>query len=418
MAFLSRFSSKAAWRIKQELARLDRIPSDLDVLFKDLFQTALEAALDPAEFFKNFDPEQVLKPFWYPALQQYVNRKMTGMLCDKIRAIEGMATYKRTTLGLLARSSEKRVAEALKLAGETKPQLSRYVLAWQCFQEARSAKQFDLEAPQTQQFAAIASRYQRYRSKLSAIDRGDLPMSAATMEMWLKKIGGAIRNYLDRPLESLEARFLLSEEETSSRLERLVDTSTASPGETLLEAEIKAEAAAFKEFLDRTLATLDRQSQCLPLLLHGLRLAQTQVGVELDKDQSYVSRHYQKLLNRLGQQIGPWAAAQYRIELGSEILSSMRDSLREQLDRYYGELVDRFWQQAIDEFDWQPSTITPHRRISTTQEPEKLARIEERVAAQIADWLDRPLKPQGVARRQLALLMAEKLKLVGDRTAV
>ncbi|MBW4549540.1 MAG: hypothetical protein KME35_00200 [Aphanocapsa sp. GSE-SYN-MK-11-07L] len=441
VAFLSRFSHHSAHKVMFELEQLKRIPSDAQGFRQDLFQITLEAALDPGLFFKSFDTERSQDAFWYPSLRQYIRRRMEGILCDKIRGMEGMTTYKRSDLGLASRSSRRKVTDALEFIGITEPQLAQYILVWNCFQEVRTSHpdqtdtQAEAASPAADQFQGIADRYNRLRAKLPQAVEGHPIVDGPLVEKWLKQIGAAVRCYLDRGTKSLDAPINLNAgnpnaETSTSSLDQLFDPTTAPEWGTLAVSEMQAELQSIQKFLDDLLEKLQPEGERIPLLMHGLKLAQAQIGIELEKNQSTIGRNYQKLLAQLLKQLGAWVKAQQKIDLDSETLSAMKNHLEEQIEAYYAGLIDHFFADkfnALADQDPQllrlndacaanPEPISSQLKLPHDQGMELLVKtkqsLQESVAARIEDRLHQALKPQGPARQALIGLSEAWLKIV------
>jgi hypothetical protein len=342
VAFLSNFSYGSAARIKYELEQLNYLSADIYGFLQDLFQTAFEVALDPLDFFKNFKVEKSQAVFWYFSLKGYTRRKMEGLLRDKVRTIEGFTTYGRTNLGLAARSSEKRVISALRALGEPESKILSFVLAWKCFQEARTAKVIQVDLPQPEQFQAIAQRYNYLKSKYPEPLHPDL--DGPTLEQWLKTIGVAVRRYCDRPVESLDVlAYKFGGETTQGEL--LADEGTVLEINTLSSSEIQTELGALKQLIKTALQASDSELRQIFLFKYGLHLSQMQIGAELKKHQSSVSRTQQKfeesLIKQFSQTFNPQSSSIDRASL-----LALRDYLNEYWQNYYAELMHHFFQES------------------------------------------------------------------------
>ncbi|NJM67849.1 MAG: hypothetical protein HC851_20365 [Acaryochloris sp. RU_4_1] len=444
-AFTARFTQQVVLRVKAELQALNRCCDDANTFSQDLFQLSIEEALQPVEFYKNFDLERSENAYWFPSLKSYICRRMEGLLCDKIRTQEGMKTYKRTDLGLAARSTRKRMVEALQFVGFREPLLSQYQLLWQCFQELRSGQpdredSSSLPGHPSQQlalaadpFQPITDRYNQLRLQLPLASELNPALTGTVVEQQLKQIGNAIRRYVDRPKESLDvSAFFRPEDNSASRLDQLVDTTTLQEGELLTSYEIQQEAKAVKQFLEDLFNGLDTEADRMLILLHGIELVQTQVGIELEKNQSTVGRNYKKLLSHLLAQLGQWAIQQEGIPLDSEILSAMKADLIEQLDAYYFAVIDAYFRLRLKAL---PSTSQELLRLHylcklnlqhiaqtlafpSAQFEETLSRttrsLQQGVGVLIEQRIQQPLKPQGPAQTQLATLTETWLTTVPD----
>jgi RNA polymerase sigma factor (sigma-70 family) len=343
VAFLASFSYRSAARIKDELEQLNHLPSDTYAFLQDLFQSAFEIALHPVEFFKNFDVERSQDVFWYFSLKGYTRRKLEGLLRDKVRSIEGLTTYGRTDLGLAARSSEKRVIVALRIMGEPESKIAQFVLAWKCFQEARNAKILQVDSPQPQQFEAITHRYNHLKSKQPAPAIPDL--DGPTIEQWLKTIGAAIRRYCDRPVESLDVS-VYKESGDATWGELMADEFTVSEANTLSSAEIQTDLRDLKQLLDNAIQTLDLELKRIFILKYGLTLTQTQIGAELKKHQSSISRTHRNFEENLLKQLAKTFSTHSAPGIDPDTLLALRDDLNEYWQTYYAEMMHHLFQAS------------------------------------------------------------------------
>jgi DNA-directed RNA polymerase specialized sigma subunit len=440
VAFLSRFGYKAAWQARNDISNIGRLASDSNAQFKDLLQIAFEESSKPAPFFKNFDFKLANDTFWYSALKKYSHGKMVGILRDRIRTSEGMETFKRSNLSLATRSSKKRVIEALKYAGESEksPQknlvhtpenaeesqriLDRYLLAWECFKEVKSAEGISISAPKPEQFQEIANRYNLLSSE------NKLTIDGSTAEKWLKEIGAAIRSYIDRRVDSIDAP--RNDEESPSLVEGLADEPTVTEWGTLSSSEVSEAAQQVKAFLYNLFASLDKRTQAILLLAHGLKLSQKETADELGiNNQSAVSRSRKKILTDLLLQLGTWVQAQQGIRLSSETLNSIKGYLEEHLDEYYASTIELWFREILFALDPQSqeilrrryavlldeSTIAAQLQISTEKVSEVLANTRQSVSLAIAERqkniTEIAFKPEGRAMAKLLEMWEEWLKI-------
>lgn len=360
-AYTARFASFSVYRIKAELAALNRM-SDPHVLFKDLFQISLEAIANPLEFYKNYDLERTEAKYWLPSLKAYIRRRIEGMLCDKIRTMEGLTTYKRSALGLVARSSKKQIKAALLASGFKAPQLNQYLLAWQCFQEIRKGFSEDIasirqvrkadQSKGTPQFSShemfqlVAHRYNSLSSQLPLTPAADSELTEQIVEVWLNQMGAALRQYLDPPCDDLDRPYAtFSEAREISVGEIVPDTRTEVEIGFLSQSELTPELQAFKAFLNLELHDLAPEIERIPLMLHGMTMVQSEIGLELDKNQSTVGRQYKRMVHNLLERLAQWAMEQQGLSLESEMLLTLKELLQESLSDYYVELVDTYFVQ-------------------------------------------------------------------------
>jgi hypothetical protein len=410
VAFLASFSYRCADRIKCELEQLNHLPSDTDAFLQDLFQSAFEIALSPVTFFKNFEVERSQDVFWYFSLKGYTRRKMEGLLRDKVRSIEGLTTYGRTDLGLAARSSEKRVIAALRARGEPESKILQFTLAWKCFQEARAAKIFQVDSPQPQQFQAIAHRYNHLKSKqpLPATPNVDGP----TLEQWLKTIGAAIRRYCDHPIESLDI-LVYKESGNATWSELMADDSTFSDASALSSVEIQSDLCDLKQVLDEALQTIDLELKRIFLFKYGLNLTQIQIGAELKKHQSSISRNHRNFEESLLKQLAKTFNTHSATGVNPETLLALRDYLNEYWQNYYAEMMRHFFQESIRALNtpFQDSLRLPH---NPKTQPTFQAQIYllEKVALQVQNYGQCVLEPQSTAWQKLSEMIEQWLQTI------
>ncbi|QLE59818.1 hypothetical protein [Nostoc sp. TCL26-01] len=426
IAFLSRFSLRVAWEVKKDLSKHGKFSPDTDAFFPDILQIALESALNPAEFFKNFDLEFAQGVFGYPALKKYALRKMTGIIIDRIRELEGMKTFKRSDLGLAVKATEKRVLDSLKYRGISPPYLTQYVLAWKCFQEVRTAGRVDISLPHAQNFPEIADRYNQLRSGLPLASEQNPAINGETIAKWLNEIGAAIRKYIDRPVESLD---FSRTQDSPTLLEKLFDETTVLEDAAEIQ-ERKEKAIALKTFIVNELEVLDSIDVRIPLLKNGLKLVQMQISLELDITQPTVGRRYQRLLVELLRQItqGKWQLPlgnEKPFEWSSEVLEIIKQELIEQFDDYYTNFIYANFQIALGNLSFSEMEVLKCQYIlhlDTTAIAKKLQISEDNVAqirqnAQetvkqfliecIQNRLVLSLKPTGPAKEKIVMLTTE-----------
>ncbi|MBF2005541.1 MAG: hypothetical protein IGS49_08745 [Chlorogloeopsis fritschii C42_A2020_084] len=423
VAFLASFSANVAWRVKINLETLNKTPSDINALFQDLFQTALEAALHPLEFFKNFNQHRSEEDFWYASFKSYTRHKIEGQVYDRLRKTQGFETLKHSNLGLAARASKIRVQEALQFVGQAEAQVTKLILAWKCFQEVKKALKIDTNSLQQEHFDAIALRFNYLCGETYP------KVNGKTIEAWLKQIGAAVRSYVDRELESLDTpRYKQEDEGTISWGDEIPDPSLLLGWDTLLFEEMKQDVANFKNFLHYLIDKLNCETQELFVFIHGLQMVQTQIAEEIEKNASTVSRHYKKVLQQLLSQLAEWAKQYQQVNLTSETLNNMKVALKEQLETYYTDAIDRIFQETFNTLSsssWQflklyylrgfaIPNLVKKLLISQQQVQEMLTDanqfVQEGVANRIENRWHFFLKLNGTARLQILTLIPEKFK--------
>jgi DNA-directed RNA polymerase specialized sigma24 family protein len=419
-AFITWLGHLSALRVGHKLKGLARTSFCSNDLYEDLIQTVFEVALNPDAFFRNFAFDRCPDSVWYFSVKSYVRSKIERLLCDKIREIEGATTFLRTELGLAARSSEKRVLEALRYQGEPESKISYYLLAWKCFQEARSAKLINLNSPGLSQFEAIAQRYNQLRQKSACSTDLAQKLNGVVVEQWLKQIGSAIRIYLDPRIESLDIPDYPDRETPTLRLDSIADSSTDLEVEVLSGLQIQDDIADLKAFLDQLLVKQEAKLHQIPLLKHGYGLVQAQIAAELNLTQSTVSRKYDRCLVDLSKHLREWTQSYYNAGLGSEEdLPVLMQYLGEYLKHYYVECVDLLFQNAFNSLTqpkqvllqnvsqglWNNQIITEHQslELKPKSQPSEIAKqsLMEQVELQTQEHFHLTFKPEGPAREAL-----------------
>ncbi len=410
VAFLASFSYRCADRIKYELEQLNHLPSDTNAFLQDLFQSAFEIALSPVAFFKNFEVKRSQDVFWYFSLKGYTRRKMEGLLRDKVRSIEGLTTYGRTDLGLAARSSEKRVIAALRALGEPESKIAQFVLAWKCFQEARAAKILQVDSPQPHQFEAIAHRYNYLKSKQPLPATPDA--EGTSIEQWLKTTGAAIRRYCDRPIESLDV-LVYKESGNATWGELMADDSTLSDANTLSRVEIQPDLCNLKRLLDEALQKLDLELKRIFLFKYGLNLTQTQIGAELKKHQSSISRNHRNFEESLLQRFIEIFNTQSATNINPETLLVFRDYLNEYWQNYYAEMMRHFFQESIRALStpFQESLRLTHPPKTQPTLQAQLYLLED-ITLRVQDYSQYVLEPQSTVRQKLSEMIEQWLQTI------
>lgn len=329
IAFLASFTWSAAREIKKDLVGAGLTTSKIEL--KDLFQLAMSYAFDPISFLKKFDSKRSQAELWYPALKAYTRTKMEGQLVDYVRS-QAFKTFKRSSLGLAARATRKRVKDALTWQGQQSPLRDRYILAWQCFDEARKAKEINISSPKVQQFQKIADRYNQRRVKLPLAAEDNPSLNSQTIEKWLKEIGEAIRRYIEQPVTSLDD--FQSGKTDCSILEGVVDELSTLNIERL---EVRQQQELLNQFISEQLTTLGSELQRLLFLRYGLEIQQKIIAQILETQQSKISERCNQIIKQLIQTLiqQEWLGFNQSVSLNSETLRVLKANLEEILSNYY-----------------------------------------------------------------------------------
>ncbi len=362
-------------------------------------QLALEMTLNPAEFFRGFEINRAQTLFWYASLKKYSRTRLEGMLCDRIRAIEGLSTFRRTDLGLAARSSEKRVLESLRFAGLGEAERAERLLLWKCFQETRQAGLLDVAKATAEQFEPVVERLRQLTGR-------SLP--AATALAMVQGIGAAVRRYVDRPVQSLDApRF--GDDSGGAQVDFVVSEG-AMPLEALQGEQEQAMVSLLQGFLQKLLGELPTEGQRIPFLLHGLLLIQSQVGQELGKDQATVSRHYKKLVVQLLGQLAQWSQGQFGVGVGPELLEGLKGVMTMILENHYPSEVATEVQTVMGQTVMGQTVMgqaSPSAGRDPAVDPVLRPLLVQSLRDRLETRLDLTFKPQGPAIGRVETLVGE-----------
>lgn len=432
IAFLSRFSYKAAFQIRTNMMKISTIVSiDNDFLFHELFQIAFTIALIPDKcldnLFKSSLYENLTLTIWYSNFEKYLTKRMQGLLCDKLREIEGFRTFQRSDLGLAARVTKTRAIAVLKRLGLNETTISHYILAWQCFKEAKDAGVINLSSPQPQAFADICNRYHQFALHLPKLSPNNKIVDGTVIQQWLQEIGKAIRNYIDFAKVSLDEP-ISQDSETLAWVDLIPDENSILPKNDISRYEIIESIKELEAFISNKIEHLQPEEQRIPLLLHSLNLSQEKIGIEIGANQSTVGRRYKKTLLELLSQLGTWTNNYLKIELNSAKLNDLKSYVQEYLDVFYHTLMYKFLDNAVQMLELQAREIMHLFWIQQIQMQKitelvnySLSEVEDQlllshhnlitdVIKQIENRIAMSLNSEGIAYKQVKSLMDEWLK--------
>jgi predicted DNA-binding protein YlxM (UPF0122 family) len=416
MHWIAWLSKRSVGVTKQIFAQI--IPRSHCVSFGDLFLTAIEAIVNPTEFFIRFDRQHCQLNYFYPTLKSFTDTKIKRLLIPKIRQMSGISTLGITNLALAARSSRRRVKEALQRIGYQEPIFSHYLLAWQCFQEFINSVSLAVHQFQIQHFQSIADRYHELSELIST---AATTIDAETIRALLEEIGRAIRQLLDPPIDSLDCCSPAQEYADISLIENL----SYQPTEA---REINQLLQQFMEFISELLTTWpELKAKQMLFLRHGLKLTQGKMCQELgDYKQYQISRYLDGVYGKILSQTSTWAQTNLQIVTYGEALNQIEALL----DEYYDEQIDRFFQAAVQLLDWPsrevlklfyimklPMTEIAQKMHKSKQEIKDIIEavkqwLSSRIAEQIQQEIQLQFQPQGAAVTKITLLTETKLETI------
>lgn len=294
----------------------------------DYFQMAIA---DLPKILSRYDPHQLT------SLKVYAGVSFSNAIRDALRQ-RGEADS-RSDWGLLRKVSQKRLVEALQMAGFSQAQIAQYCLVWTCFKtcwapnDQRGSRQ--LARPNAATWDAIASLYNRQRlhqrSPAPFIER------SAILERWLQDCARQLRTYLHPQTTSLNLdRF----EPGSGDLQaELPDLSGSSPLADLIAQEEQQERQnqqqQVSQVLTAALARLKPEVRQLLELYYQQGLTQQEIAARLEIKQYTVSRRLSSAKAELLLALARWSQETLHIALASPVVSQMNMALEEWLQLHY-----------------------------------------------------------------------------------
>lgn len=382
MAFLQRSCEKVANKI------IWLLPAHLRFdCFSDLFIIGYQATIEPKKFLAKFDIRRSQIVYWYPTLKKFTDQKIKYLLLTQVRKITQIETLGRSNLALMARSSRKRVKEAIQNSDYGGLQLSHYLLVWQCFQEVKNAS-VAVNKMALEHFQLMAERYQQLQTGLG-YEAGQQNVNGEQIKAWLEKIGSAIRQFLDTQTISLDAA--LEQGEENAILLQLTSKSSR-------DIDQLGEVENLIKSLIKEINTQQEQQYQILFLSYALELTQTKVAKELGFEQYQISRELRSLRKEIFGKAQEWIEENLHVQPSSEGLNEIESLLRS----YCTETIDIFWQSATAKL--------PQMRIAPW---EPLVYLCDRLTRKIEQHIELKLDKQGCAIAKIPLLVEQRLNESG-----
>lgn len=305
---------------------------------EDIYQTALDIICQPAHFLANFQPDAAN---WYGSLVRYSNYRFDRLLIDRIRNLPGMSGFKRTNLGLLARTSPRRMKTALTRQGERDLRLQQLLLLHQCLVDVVAVSEFDTRNPQPVHYDNLSARYieQCDCVELTIDDRD-------TLIQLVKYMGTAIRNYLQPQPAALDGSIDNNDAEGTALIDLIPDSS---------HHHQRIESRILKQDVVELSNKLAIDSDRVLMFFYGLELTQIEVGVELDCNQSTAKRRRDRCLKQLAKDLH--AKIFQTEDLSIELLDSILDRLKLICDELYAELLLAIFDLIVTDVNSNESSI-------------------------------------------------------------
>lgn len=287
---------------------------------EDVYQIALDIICQPVHFLANFQPDPVN---WYGSLVRYSHYRFDRLLIDRIRSLPELSGFKRTNLGLLARTSPRRMNIALTQQGEKDLRLQQLLWLHQCLVDVVAVGGFDTRNPQPVHYDNLSARY------LEQCDGVDVAIDdRATLTQLVVYMGTAIRNYLQPRSDALDRSIGNNDAEGTALIDIIPDPS---------HRQQRLESGILKQDVIELSAKLAIDSDRLLMFFYGLDLTQQEVGIELDCHQTTAKHRRDRCFTQLAKDLH---AKIFRDEdLSIELLDVIVDALATIYEDIYPELL-------------------------------------------------------------------------------
>ncbi len=328
------FSASGRARIRSQIFNPLQYHST-EIELEDIYQIALDIISQPAHFLANFQPDPAN---WYGSLVRYSNYRFDRLLIDRIRSLPELSGFKRTNLGLLARTSPRRIETALIQQGERDLRLQQLLLLHQCLVDTIAVNKFDTRNPQPVHYDNLSARYieQCERVELAIDDR-------ATLIQLVEYMGTAIRNYLQPQPDTLDRSVGNNDSEGTALMDLIPDG---------IDRTQQLESHILKQDVIELSDKLAIDSDRVLMFFYGLELTQAEVGVELNCHQTTAKNRHDRCLKQLAKDLH--AKIFQTQDLSIELLDTILDRLKLIYEDLYAELLLAIFELIVAD----PNSIT------------------------------------------------------------
>jgi hypothetical protein len=251
------FASANLCRLKSIWQNLNFYHRSANIEFTDFLQMGMEILSEPYKdhplhLFHGFDLQQCSEANWdlstadfqlgrHP-FQLYLKRKFMLLLTDRIRQCDGAKEFRRTNNGLLKRTSQRKMREALDQRGNSHTSM---LILHKVFVDFKG---FDTHQPQEADYQRLHNAYQE------ALILESLPTcSFKKTQERLAELGSSIRSYSNSNMRSLNEEM---GEHGSELLDRFSNNHYNDPLENCLKLERQEQAEDLKQQVHRQLKSL------------------------------------------------------------------------------------------------------------------------------------------------------------------
>ena len=274
----------------------------------DIYQISLDIISQPIQFLANFQPDPAN---WYGSLVRYTNCRSDRLLIDRLRSLPEMSGFKRTNLGLIARSSSRRMATALSQQGE-RVRLQQLLCLHQCLVEVIAVGGFDTRNPQPVHYDNLLARY------IEQCERVDLAIDdRPTLIKLVEYMGTAIRNYLQPQPDALDRSIDNNDADGSTLIDLIPHP---------LDRHQILESRILKQDVIELSNKLAIDSDRVLMFFYGLELTQQEAGIELDVNTTTAKRRHDRCLKQLATDLHAniFVNEQLSIELLDSIVARLK----------------------------------------------------------------------------------------------
>ncbi|MBO3458559.1 sigma-70 family RNA polymerase sigma factor [Aetokthonos hydrillicola Thurmond2011] len=292
----------------------------------DFFQIAI-AQVD--QVLKGFNPKSNF------VLKNYATIIFSNIISDTLRQSHEVDIC--TDWGLLRKVSQKRLVEAMYIAGLSPETINAYVTAWKCFKSlyvpsiANHTRR--LSPPDCQTWEAIATAYKSQTQTF---------VEPQVLKNWLLNCAKTVRTYLYPNLTSLNSP--VGPEESSDWLDFLPTNEHDSPLTQIIAQEEQQTRCYQQSEINAVLVAavdqLEPEIQEMLQLYYAQKLTQQQIATKLQLQQYTVSRRLTKTRELLLKSLARWGQEKLHISVTSDILKSVSAVMEEWLETYYNPSVE------------------------------------------------------------------------------
>ncbi|MBD2437569.1 sigma-70 family RNA polymerase sigma factor [Nostoc sp. FACHB-110] len=233
--------------------------------------------------------------------------------------------------GLLRKTSQKRLEEALENAGLSPETIRAYTVAWTAFKTlyipTKASNSRQLSRPDDTTWDAIAQSFNSQSSQSA---------NAQNLEKWLLNAAKAVRKYLYPAPDSLNVS--KGGDDGFELLDNLPGVQESLINEIVAQEEEQARNSQREEIsqvLQTAIAQLETQIQQILQLYYAQQLNQDAIAKQLDIKQYTVSRRLTKAKEVLLRSLANWCQDSLHISVTSDLLKSMSAVMEEWLQNYY-----------------------------------------------------------------------------------